>query len=120
MSIRIRMKKERTVSKACLKVVPLEVWEVAIDGQIKLRAFGRAMEEIENPRALRKAQDEVREVLKGKRKVEESDMSELVYLKLVLNESFRLHLPMPLLVPRETLDEYMPKIIPPLHRVPPT
>ncbi|RXH96162.1 hypothetical protein DVH24_008662 [Malus domestica] len=73
-----------------------------------------------NPRALRKAQDEVREVLKGKRKVEESDMSELVYLKLVLNESFRLHLPMPLLVPRETLDEYMPKIIPPLHRVPPT
>ncbi|XP_068304975.1 cytochrome P450 71A9-like [Pyrus communis] len=59
---------------------------------------------IRNPRILRKAQDEVREVLKGKRKVEESDLSELVYLKLVLKESFRLHPPAPLLVPRETFE----------------
>ncbi|KAM1025806.1 hypothetical protein ACFX13_039559 [Malus domestica] len=62
------------------------------------------VELIRNPRILRKAQDEVREVLKGKRKVEETDLSKLVYLKLVLKKSFRLHPSAPLLVPRETLE----------------
>lgn len=47
--IRMRMKKERTFPKACLKDVPLEVSEAAIDGQIELRAFERErkMEETE-------------------------------------------------------------------------
>lgn len=53
---------------------------------------------------LRKAQNEVRGVVKGKRKLEESDLSELMYLKLVIKESFRLHPPAPSLVPRETTE----------------
>lgn len=53
---------------------------------------------------MRKTQDEVRGVVKGKGKVEESDLSKLMYLKLVIKESFRLHPPVPSLVPRATTE----------------
>ncbi|RWR94944.1 cytochrome P450 71A1-like protein [Cinnamomum micranthum f. kanehirae] len=58
---------------------------------------------IRNPRVMTKAQDEVRSVVGSKNKVEGSDLAQLHYLKLVVKETFRLHSPGPLLVPRETI-----------------
>ncbi|GAV93033.1 p450 domain-containing protein [Cephalotus follicularis] len=60
---------------------------------------------IRNPLVMRRLQVEVREVTKGKLKVEESDLPRLVYMKVVIKETWRLHPPVPLLVPRETLEE---------------
>ncbi|GAB2269748.1 hypothetical protein Dimus_004670 [Dionaea muscipula] len=60
---------------------------------------------IKNPKVMKIAQDEVRKVAKGREKVEESDLPKLSYLKAVLKESFRLHPPAPLLVPRETTED---------------
>ena len=59
---------------------------------------------IKNPTAMQRAQEEVREAAKGKWIVEESELSKLNYLKLVIKEGLRLHPPAPLLVPRETTE----------------
>ncbi|KAH6783655.1 hypothetical protein C2S52_008614 [Perilla frutescens var. hirtella] len=67
-------------------------------------AVGWAMSEMmRNPKILKRAQDEVRQVLdrKGSNSyVDEAEFGELKYLKLVIDETLRLHPPLPLLVPR--------------------
>ncbi|KAL9224178.1 hypothetical protein vseg_000240 [Gypsophila vaccaria] len=58
---------------------------------------------IKNEDALKKATDEVRQVLKGKESFEESSLAQLKYLKNVVTETLRLHPPFPLLIPRESM-----------------
>ncbi|MQM10201.1 hypothetical protein Taro_043094 [Colocasia esculenta] len=59
---------------------------------------------IRNPSAMLRAQEEVRGMVGTKGKAEESDLSQLNYLKSIIKETFRLHPVAPLLIPRETLD----------------
>ncbi|CAJ1943746.1 unnamed protein product [Sphenostylis stenocarpa] len=58
---------------------------------------------VRNPRIMKKAQEEVREVVGHKAKVEGKDMSGMQYLKCVIKETLRLHPPAPLLAVRETI-----------------
>ncbi|KAJ4954767.1 hypothetical protein NE237_011550 [Protea cynaroides] len=57
---------------------------------------------IRNPKVMKKAQEEVRRVVGKKSKVEEDDIFQMDYLKLIIKETLRLYPPGPLLIPRET------------------
>lgn len=56
---------------------------------------------LSNPKTMEKAQAEIDHVIGQKCIVQESDISELPYLQAVVKETFRLHPPAPLLVPRK-------------------
>jgi cytochrome P450 len=56
-------------------------------------------EAIRNPPIMKKAQAELEEVLGKDKRVEESDIDRLPYLHAVVREVFRLHPPVPLLLP---------------------
>nr|WOF00835.1 flavonoid hydroxylase 3 [Dracocephalum moldavica] len=62
---------------------------------------GWAMSEmIRNPITLKRAQEEVRQVLDDKGYVDEEKFAEMKYFNLVIKETLRLHPPLPLLMPR--------------------
>ncbi|XP_022954772.1 cytochrome P450 71A1-like [Cucurbita moschata] len=55
-----------------------------------------------NPAVMKKAQEEIRTIIGKKSKIEAEDIQKMEYMHRVINESLRLHPPIPLLVPRET------------------
>ncbi|KAK7380027.1 hypothetical protein VNO78_32370 [Psophocarpus tetragonolobus] len=65
-----------------------------------------AMSELlRHPRDMKRLQEELNNVVGLNRLVEESDLSKLPYLNMVVKETLRLYPPGPLLVPRESLQD---------------
>ncbi|THG10149.1 hypothetical protein TEA_009855 [Camellia sinensis var. sinensis] len=54
---------------------------------------------------MKKLQNEVRKIAKGKLNITENDLENMYYLKAVIKESLRMHPPAPLLVPRESIQD---------------
>ncbi|KAJ7945464.1 Cytochrome P450 [Quillaja saponaria] len=63
-------------------------------------------EPVRNPRVMKKAQEEIRTCVGKKGKVNEGELEQLKYLKMVVKETMRLHPPGPLLLPRETMSHF--------------
>ncbi|XP_073049057.1 cytochrome P450 83B1-like [Primulina eburnea] len=60
---------------------------------------------IKKPQAMKKAQEEVRNVVGAKGVVDEDDIQNLPYLKAIIKEVLRLFPPIPISVPRETMEK---------------
>ncbi|KAL7133772.1 hypothetical protein ABFS83_12G162200 [Erythranthe nasuta] len=60
---------------------------------------------MQNPKSMKKLQNEIRDSIGGKGRVDEDDLHNLPYLKATVKEVLRLYPPAPLLIPRETIEE---------------
>ncbi|XP_075665661.1 cytochrome P450 71B13-like [Castanea sativa] len=64
---------------------------------------------VRNPRVMKKAQAEIQSFVGMKPYVDESELENLQYLKMVVKETLRLHPPSTLLLPRENPNEFYPE-----------
>ncbi|XP_074273836.1 cytochrome P450 71D10-like isoform X1 [Silene latifolia] len=95
---------EFSLSTNNIKAIILEIFGAG--SETSSTTIEWAMSELlKNPKAMKKAQEEVRRVYNGYKTIDETKLEELKYLKSVIKESLRLHPPVPLLVPRESIED---------------
>ncbi|KAA0034254.1 cytochrome P450 71B34-like [Cucumis melo var. makuwa] len=88
----------------CVKALIMDIFLAGVETGENSIIWAMA-ELIKNPRVMKKLQDEIRSTIKEDR-VKESDLEKLQYLKMVVKEVLRLHPPVPLLLPRESMSHF--------------
>ncbi|XP_065876417.1 cytochrome P450 71D445-like [Euphorbia lathyris] len=83
-----------------IKAVIMDIFIAGVDTSSTTIEWMMA-ELMKNPRVMEKTQEEIRKICDAKGRVDEADLQEFNYLKLVVKEDLRLHPPAPLMVPRE-------------------
>ncbi|RWV84915.1 hypothetical protein GW17_00053334 [Ensete ventricosum] len=86
-----------------VKAVILDMFAAGTDTTFITLDWGMT-ELLMNPAAMKRAQDEVRRIVGDRETVSESDLPHMHYLKAVIKETFRLHPPAPVLLPRESMN----------------
>ncbi|CAL5444675.1 unnamed protein product [Camellia sinensis] len=92
------------VHRDTIKALILDMFVAGTDTTFTMMEWTMA-ELLKHPQIMKKLQNEVREVAKGKLNIIEDDLVNMHYLKAVIKESLRIHPPSPLLLPRESIQE---------------
>ncbi|VVB04712.1 unnamed protein product [Arabis nemorensis] len=107
----LRLEKEETVlgygklTRNHIKAILMNVLIGGI-GTSAITMTWAMTELMRNPRAMKKVQSEIRNQIGNKSMISLDDIDQLHYLKMVIKETWRLHPPGPLLVPREVMSEF--------------
>ncbi|MQL94173.1 hypothetical protein Taro_026825 [Colocasia esculenta] len=106
MSVLLRLQKDPSLgfnlTREHIKAVLVDVFFAGSDTSASTTEFGM-LELARHPRVMKKAQEEVRRVVGNKPMVEESNLAELSYLKLVVKEILRFRPSVPLPLPHESM-----------------
>ncbi|KAH9562967.1 hypothetical protein CY35_05G100200 [Sphagnum magellanicum] len=86
-----------------IKAVINEILEASTDTSITTIEWALA-ELLKHPKFMKKAQDELDDVIGQDRGVDESDILQLKYLQAVVKETFRLHPPLTLMIPHQNME----------------
>ncbi|KAL2521648.1 Cytochrome [Forsythia ovata] len=101
----IRLSKDNSgvyLSKEHIKALLMNIFLGGVDTTAITLVW--AMSELmKNPRVMQKVQEEIRSNLGMKQKVDSDDLKKLIYLKMVMKETLRLHPAVPLLIPRQCM-----------------
>ncbi|EOA25262.1 hypothetical protein CARUB_v10018577mg [Capsella rubella] len=107
----LRLEKEETVvgndkfTRNNVKAILMDILLAGIETSAISMIW--AMTELaRNPRVMSKVQSEIRNKCGKRELIRYEDIDQLHYLKMVIKESWRLHPPAPLLLPREVISEF--------------
>ncbi|KAJ3701047.1 hypothetical protein LUZ61_004752 [Rhynchospora tenuis] len=90
-----------SLSRNNIKAIILDTFAAGTDTVYTAIEWTMA-ELIKNPQEMKRVQDEVRSVVNTAGKLTEELLEKMTYLNAAIKETFRLHPPIPLLVPRES------------------
>ncbi|KAK7364308.1 hypothetical protein VNO80_12864 [Phaseolus coccineus] len=92
------------IDKTIIKALMQDIFAAGIESNTTI--LGWIMTELlRDPIVMQKLQGEIRNVVSGRTRITEEDLTSMHYLKAVIKESFRLHPPAPLLLPRESMED---------------
>ncbi|XP_058102001.1 cytochrome P450 71A1-like [Magnolia sinica] len=93
-----------TLTQDHIKALVMDMFAAGTDTTYAILEWAMA-ELLTHPKVMKKVQEEVRERARGHSMIAEDDLVHMKYLKSVVKEALRLHPPLPLLVPRESMKD---------------
>nr|XP_027191988.1 cytochrome P450 71A3-like isoform X2 [Cicer arietinum] len=93
-----------SIDRTAIKGLLLDMFAAGTDTTYTVLEWAMT-ELLRHQTVMQKLQDEVRNVVGNKTQVTEEDLVNMNYLKAVIKETLRLHVPIPLLVPRKSMED---------------
>ncbi|GLJ31832.1 hypothetical protein SUGI_0640510 [Cryptomeria japonica] len=94
---------DRKISRVDIKAMIMDMLNAGMETSVTLLEWAMS-ELLRNPATLARAQQEIESAVGRDHRVNESDVMRLDYLRCVVKETLRLHPPVPLLVPHESME----------------